>query len=93
VGTIPSIHGVHNGDLRLAEADEGGSGAVVRKLLRKSLKSKDTLAGVLRERGYRTGGFFANPISSYVVGLTRGFDVFFEPTFPRGFWLLSEQLR
>lgn len=38
-----------------------------------------TLARALRERGYRTVGFSANPQVSYPFGLTQGFERFWNP--------------
>jgi len=75
----PEAHGV-----RLAPDDPRDQKTWRKRWTRAIPDSTTTLAESLRERGYRTAGFVANPFLVRGLGFEQGFDTFDESTALRG---------
>ncbi len=85
--TVPSHASLFTGRLVSEHGADFGAGPVALP------PGVPTLAEKLRERGYRTAGFSANPQLLLTPGLGRGFDVWRHPVPTHGLPDLGESLR
>lgn len=83
-GQLPSTHGANNAHQNLVEESRFSGNPLV---------GEQTLAEVMRDRGYRTAAIFANGWLSIQRGFERGFDLFVQPPPPRPLFLIGEGIR